>query len=171
MKKLSESWLLLTCNPNVPDRYGETPLHVAVCSGHTEIVKFLATLTNNLNCRDRDGATPIYYAARQGHTEIVKILVRITNNPNAPNKHGVTPFAAAKRAEIRGILEAFETPRKCKAGSSIKSHTRFLDELIYHFKNNVKKIYSNLVTFLTKILGFVEINLLNVLYLLLKILV
>ena len=25
--------------------------------------------------------------------------------------------------------------------SSIKSHTRFLDELIYHFKNNVKKIY------------------------------
>ena len=42
------------------------------------------------------------------------ILAPLSENPNAPNKHGVTPFAVAKRAEIRGILEPFETSRKCK---------------------------------------------------------
>ena len=82
---------------------------------HTEIVKILAPLTDNPNDPNNSGETPIYRAACNGHREIVQILVPLTDNPNAPSKYGGTPFQVAKNAEIRGILESFNTSRECKA--------------------------------------------------------
>ena len=64
--------------------------------------------------------SPIYLAASNGHTEIVKILAPLTDNPNAPDNDGKTPSSVAKNAEIRGILQSFNTSRKHNAGPSGK---------------------------------------------------
>ena len=73
----------MTDNPNAPDKYGETPIHLAAQDGHTEVVKFLAPLTDNPNAPDNDGETPISLAAEFGHSEIVNVLTSIIiENPN-----------------------------------------------------------------------------------------
>ena len=83
---------------------------------NTEIVKILAPLTDNPNVPDKNGDTPIHEAAFSGHAEIVKMLAPLTDNPNAPNKYGETPIAITQNAEIRRILQSFNTSRKCKNG-------------------------------------------------------
>ena len=57
------------------------------------------------------GHTAIQLAVNNGHTEIVKILAPLTDNPNAPNTDGETP-SSVTNAEIRRILESFNTSRK-----------------------------------------------------------
>ena len=53
---------------------GSTPLYLAACNGHIEIVKFLVPLTDNPNTKDVYGRTPMCLVAEEGHTEIVKYL-------------------------------------------------------------------------------------------------
>ena len=88
---------------------GYTPINWAALTGYKEIVKILAPLMDNPNAPNINGETPIYIAAWFGHTEIIKILAPLTDNPNAPDEDGKTPSSVAKNAEIRRILESFET--------------------------------------------------------------
>ena len=46
--------------PNVPNRYGETPIYLAAHQGHSEIVIILSPLTGDPNTSDNDGKTPIH---------------------------------------------------------------------------------------------------------------
>ena len=64
--------------------------------------------------------TPIHEAALNGSTEIVKILAPLTDDPNAPHEWGYTPSSVAQNAEIRRILESYNTTKKRKSGSSTK---------------------------------------------------
>ena len=64
----------LTNNPNAPNKYGDSPIHMAENNGNIGIVKILAPLTDNPNAADEDGKTPIYYAACLGNTEILIIF-------------------------------------------------------------------------------------------------
>ena len=83
----------LTLDPNVPDNYGRTPIHHAVISGNTEIVRFLAPLlVGDPNIPNKGGWTPIHSAAIHNHLEIIKILAPLTLNPNAPDNDGDTPI-------------------------------------------------------------------------------
>ena len=68
----------MTDNPNVPNRYGVSPLHLAASNGHIEIVKILALLANNINAPDLNGMTPIRWAQIEGHIEIVKFLTPLS---------------------------------------------------------------------------------------------
>ena len=66
-------------NPNGPTLQiigGTTPLYLAACNGHIEIVKFLVLLTDNPipNTKDVYGRTPMCLAAEEGHPEITKYL-------------------------------------------------------------------------------------------------
>ena len=78
---------------------------------------------------DKYGRTPIRMAALNRHTEIVKILTPLSDNPNAPDEDGRTPSSVANNAEIRKILESFNTPGKRNAKvvgkPSIKRAKRF----------------------------------------------
>ena len=111
----------MTNNTNAPNNDGETPIYVAACDGHTEIVKILSPLTDNPNAPDEDGNTPIYWASFNGHAEIAKILASLTDNPNAPNSDGETPSSVSKNAEICRILTSFSTSRKHNYGPSTSS--------------------------------------------------
>ena len=127
----------LTSNPYATDVDGWTPMHWASCRGHTEIVQTLAPLSDNPNAPNKNGDTPIYWAACRGHTEIVKILAPMTDNPNAPNKDGYTPIEVTRSAEIRRILEAFNTSRKHNAGPFV-----IISNLLYRaiFKTSLQHL-------------------------------
>ena len=55
-----------------------------------------------------------------GIQKLSKSWPRLTENPNVPDNNGKTASSVAKNAEICGILESFNTSRKCKSGSSTK---------------------------------------------------
>ena len=72
-----------TDNPNAPNKKGDTPIYLAACNGHTEIVKILVPLADHLNVLSSTGDTAIQRAAMQGYTEIVQILAPFTDKANA----------------------------------------------------------------------------------------
>ena len=47
-----------TENVNAPTPEGHTPLQVAVCKGHVEVIKFLVSIIENPNEPDISGLTP-----------------------------------------------------------------------------------------------------------------
>ena len=61
-------------NPNVPDRYGNTPIFWAAFKGYTDIIKILAPLTDNPNAPKENGQSPIEVAKIFQHIETVKFL-------------------------------------------------------------------------------------------------
>ncbi len=92
--------------------HGETPLHLAVESGHIEIVKLLIknkadlTLTvgrNAPNCK----MSPLHTAANGGHLNIIKLLLENGADPKARNCNNLIPLHFAisqKKSEIAIFL-------------------------------------------------------------------
>ncbi len=61
---------------NTMDKYGDTPLFLALHNGHTECVKLLLAAPGiDVNMADRDDRTPLFRAVMDGHTECVKLLL------------------------------------------------------------------------------------------------
>ena len=51
-------------NPNIADRYGETPLLIAACEGNEQVVKMLLGCNDvNPNTAESGGKTPLSMAA------------------------------------------------------------------------------------------------------------
>ncbi|XP_047308580.1 potassium channel AKT1-like [Impatiens glandulifera] len=63
----------------LPSRTGSTALHVAVCEGNLEIVKYLLKQGALIDVEDKDGWSPRDLADQQGHEEI-KILFEATES-------------------------------------------------------------------------------------------
>ncbi|XP_078090184.1 60 kDa lysophospholipase [Mustelus asterias] len=57
------------------DYDGRTPLHVAVCEGHLEVVGYLLSRGATIYAKDRYGHTPLKNAVKFRHTEIIKLLL------------------------------------------------------------------------------------------------
>jgi ankyrin repeat protein len=73
------------------DKDGQTPLHHASWTGHTEVAKVLVDKRADINAKsvysarlsrtsliihtDKDGQTPLHHASWKGHTEVAKVLV------------------------------------------------------------------------------------------------
>lgn len=76
---------------------GTTPLYVAACNGHIEVVKVLIAAQADINqARNDTGATPLWIAADCGHTEVVKALIAAQADINqAINGIDTTPLYAA----------------------------------------------------------------------------
>jgi ankyrin repeat protein len=52
-----------------------TPLHIAVASGHRDIVELLVTRGADVNVKDRMGQTPLDMAKQKRQTEIIDLLL------------------------------------------------------------------------------------------------
>lgn len=59
---------------NAKSEGGWTPLHVAACKGHIEILWELLKGRANPDAKDGMGRTPLFWAACKGHIEIEKVL-------------------------------------------------------------------------------------------------
>jgi len=69
-----------------PNKWGNTPLHIAEEYNNINIIKFLVANGADVNAIGRFGNTPLYNAAINGHIEIVKYLVSQGADVNARNK-------------------------------------------------------------------------------------
>jgi ankyrin repeat protein len=60
---------------NVPDVDGNTPLHLGVAAGNTNIVSFLISAGSDKNTENMRGEYPLTLAARSGKNDILELLM------------------------------------------------------------------------------------------------
>jgi len=90
------------CNPNILNREGDTPLHIAVRIGyvqHKEIVtKLLSCGKCNPDIQNRKGETPLHIAVRRNNAAALsQLLDHKRCNPNVQNEEGDTLLHIAVR--------------------------------------------------------------------------
>lgn len=111
-------WLLYllrqNANPNIRDREGNTPLHIAAQIGFPDAVNWLRIVNADLNARNDRGETPLILAVHQRNGGIVRQLVDAGANPDiADSVVGLSArdYAArdARATAILEILDAAET--------------------------------------------------------------
>ena len=77
-------------NPNLADRDGVTPLHLAITEGDIDSTKLLINKKANVNKPDVYGDTPLHKAVN--NIDIFKYLLDVGANPNVRNIFGLTPL-------------------------------------------------------------------------------
>lgn len=88
------SWRLLI-RDGLLTKEGSTPLHEAIRSRDTDLVKSLLKNRALINAQDKDGRTPLFFAAQSKSSEIVKLLLDAGSEINAQNCNGGTPIRDA----------------------------------------------------------------------------
>ena len=78
-----------------------TPLHIALGSGHKDIVELLIAKKANINAADKSGMTPLHIASGSGHKDIVELLISNGADINSKNSSDFTPLSYALRHKIQ----------------------------------------------------------------------
>ncbi len=95
-------------NVNMQDKYGWTPLHLAIRRGREEMVRFLIEEKNaDIDIQDESGWTPLMEAIMDDFPSIVEYLVSKGADLSIANKRGATaPMLAQKfgRTSMYGYL-------------------------------------------------------------------
>ena len=83
---------------NIQDKYGWTPLHLAIRRGREDMVRYLVEEKNaDINIQDNSGWTPLMEAIMDDFPNIVKYLVEKGADLSIANKRGATaPMLAQK---------------------------------------------------------------------------
>ncbi len=93
---------------NVQEKYGWTPLHLAIRRGREEMVRYLVEEKNaDINIQDNAGWTPLMEAIMDDFPNIVKYLVEKGADLSIANKRGATALMLAQkfgRTSIYGYL-------------------------------------------------------------------
>jgi ankyrin repeat protein len=87
----------------VRDNLDCTPIGLAACMGHTEVVTFLLLNGFERDHPDKRGRTPFWYAARYSRLDIMKLLIPLVQIDKEDND-GTTPLAAAARFNCTGAV-------------------------------------------------------------------
>ena len=74
---------------NARDKYGNTPLHLAVERGEPDCIRALLPLTDltNLNACNRMGQAPIRIAVTNRNIDSVRLLLAAGADPDSPSPH------------------------------------------------------------------------------------
>lgn len=98
------------------DEEGNTLLHTASASGHTEVVKCLLERNFDMNARSFYRWTPLMQASAYGHHDVVKVLLEAGADINAVNVMGASALVCAARGGYTPVVTAL-----LKAGASISN--------------------------------------------------
>lgn len=106
---------------NLPDSYGDTPLHICVLSNSLETCAYLLTATGlDVNIIDyRNGRTPLHYACLASNFEMVKLICNQTTtqrthvNLNAIDIHGNTPLNLVCHKPENFLIAQFLIASRC----------------------------------------------------------
>jgi ankyrin repeat protein len=89
-------------NINVFDKYGKTPLMIAVANYSLDIVEFLLTHPNiNVNQRDGDGRTALFIATRNMNMDIINHLAHNGADFTICDKDGNSPLDMANDLGVK----------------------------------------------------------------------
>ncbi|MBY0404026.1 MAG: ankyrin repeat domain-containing protein, partial [Cyanobacteria bacterium] len=88
--------------PNIPDKTGKTPLHMAATQENERAIIQLLEAGASLAVVDELGNTPLHYAAQNGHAKVVRALLKgkksdLTSCINYPNQQHETPVLLAAK--------------------------------------------------------------------------
>ena len=83
----------------------KTPLGVAACNGHKDIVLLLVNNGAELNRTGKLGKSPLYHAANMGHVEIVRVLIGL--GAESPL---VEALLGGKTSIVQVLLEGGDNP-------------------------------------------------------------
>ena len=102
-----------TRDVNAKDNKGDTPLAMAVWSGHKDVAESLLANKADVNAKDNDGMTPLHWAAGGGYKDVVELLLANNAEVNAKDNDGATPlhWAAANGPQGRGGIAAGQQSR------------------------------------------------------------
>ena len=92
---------------NALDALSNTPLSLAVPTGHIDVVKYLIEKGANVNIASAEGFSPLHLAAQEGRFDIAKCLVVRGADIHKSNRFGLTPLHQAAlngRNEVEEFL-------------------------------------------------------------------
>jgi ankyrin repeat protein len=106
---LVQDLIVLGANLDWQDELSQdrTPLHLAIYSHFSKIVRMLIDAGADLNVQDKHGDTPLHVAARFGEIEIAQMLIYAKADLNVQAKNGRTALHGAAelgRVEIVRML-------------------------------------------------------------------
>eukprot|EP00041_Stephanoeca_diplocostata_P010977 m.176076 g.176076 ORF g.176076 m.176076 type:complete len:1963 (+) comp18363_c0_seq13:138-6026(+) len=105
----------LGAHPDLPDKFGDSPLCTAASHGFYSICKALTNSNADISGRsDFDGALPLHRAAKAGHVHTVQVLLHADATLDMCDSSGRTALwvaAAADRPEVvRELMDAGASP-------------------------------------------------------------
>lgn len=89
---------------NDANRFGETPLMMAVFKGNSEL--FDELLKAGADPKGGTNWTALHYAATEGRTDMIEKLLALGASPNVQTSSGVTPLIMAARKPSRASVMA-----------------------------------------------------------------
>jgi ankyrin repeat protein len=114
--RVAELLLEAGADPNLTDRRGFTPLHIAVARNDAELVQRLLDHGAAINVRTRsDGRTPLIIAAAAGFEKMVEMLLSRGADPSITDSGGKSPLERAVECHRSGaaeILKKVSSPPK-----------------------------------------------------------
>lgn len=124
------------------DKEGWSPLHLAACWGHTEIVKLLIDQYTCVDARGSNENTPLNLATQNGHEKIVRSLLNKGACVNTVRKNDSwTPLHIAAYwnqviIECLLITDSFFTPSyKPELNETLQPQEKFFIETLVDMKN------------------------------------
>jgi ankyrin repeat protein len=116
-------------DPTIADDAGCTPLMIASCDGHIEVVRFLLgqpTARTTVNHRQTSGRTALFQACFFGLSGVARVLLESGADPTIRDLFGNTPVAIAKRCYPFPCIVTPEGRRECVAVLEVRLHSLFL---------------------------------------------
>ncbi|KAI1386842.1 uncharacterized protein F4822DRAFT_411372 [Hypoxylon trugodes] len=109
-----------------PDDAGDTPLLLAVSSGHADVVQLFISTLDGQASGEAIGQS-LVVAIESGHSDVAKILVRTKRGLDYPGKYNQTPLYVAAR---RGNIDVVEQLLDASANPSFKETSHLWTPLI-----------------------------------------
>ncbi|KAK8043811.1 purine and uridine phosphorylase [Apiospora phragmitis] len=83
---------------------GETPLYMALSTGHLEVAKLLIENGIDVNAAANNGSTPLHWTSSEGYEGVAKLLIQKGADVKAVNIYGETPLHLASTQEVASLL-------------------------------------------------------------------
>jgi cytohesin len=94
-------------DPNLQDRFGMTPLHVAIMNNLLDVTALVARSRGvKLTATDLNGQTPLQYAADKDRPELVRTLLNAGAAANGTGETGQTPLHLTRDPRVVRLLLA-----------------------------------------------------------------